>query len=239
VLHVLIAWLAVQLALGRHAGEPNEAGAFQTIAQAPGGTSLLWAIAAGLAALALWQLAAAVVGVPGADAQRQTGERVKSAAKGVLYGALAAMAFRYAQGGEAGSGHEESLAASALSMPAGQWLVGLVGVVIVGVGIFHVVKGWRKKFLRDLAGVGGRAVGRAVVRLGQVGYIAMGIALGVVGALVVAAAVTADPKRVGGFDEALLTIRDQPFGQVLFIVVALGVGAHGVYSFARARYARL
>jgi hypothetical protein len=78
-----------------------------------------------------------------------------------------------------------------------------------------------------------------VVRLGQVGYVAKGIALGVVGGLIVAAAVTTDASRAGGLDEALRAMRDQPFGTALLLVVGLGIAAFGLYSFARARFARL
>jgi hypothetical protein len=239
VLHLLIAWLAIQVALGRPADQADQYGAFHTLAQAPAGAALLWAVAVGFAALALWQLVTAVVGVPGADAQHQTSARLQSAAKALLYGFLAATAARYAQGGASGSGEEEGLTAQVLGMPGGRWLVGLAGLVVVAVGVYHVVKGARKKFLRDLAGMGGQAVGPAVRRLGQFGYVAKGIALGVVGGLIVAAAVTADPSKAGGLDEALRTIRDQPFGQALLLLVGLGIAAYGVYSFARARYARL
>lgn len=239
VLHVLIAWLAIQLAFGHLTSQADEKGALRAIAQMPAGEVLLWAIAIGFAALALWQLATAVVGVHGAAPENQTSERVKSAAKGVLYGALAFTTIRYTSGAGGDSGGEESLTARVLAMPGGQWLVGLAGAVIVGVGVYHVVKGARKKFLRDLETTGGGAVGPVVVRLGQAGYIAKGIALGIVGGLIVAAAVTSDAERAGGLDEALRTVRDQPFGPALLFVVGLGIAAYGVYSFARARFARL
>lgn len=237
MLHVLVAWLAVQLALGRPAGQADESGAFSAIAQAPGGVFLLWAVAVGFAALALWQLATAALGVPGAE--NQAGARLKSLAKGVLYGVLAATGVQYGQGSGGGGSSEESMTARVLGMPGGPWLVGAGGLAIVAVGVYHVVKGARKKFLRDLTGTGGGSVGRVVVRLGQVGYVAKGIALGVVGGLIVAAAVTTDPEQAGGLDEALRTMRDQPFGTALLIVVGLGIAAFGGYAFARARFARL
>lgn len=239
VLHLLIGWLAVQLALGQTEGQADQSGAFRAVARMPGGEVLLWLVAVGFTALALWQLATAVVGVP--NAENQLAARAKSVAKAVLYGALAVTGVRYAQGsgGSGGSGSEESLTARVLAMPGGAWLVGAAGLVIVGVGGYHVVKGVRKKFLEDLAGTGGSAVRPVVVRLGQAGYVAKGIALGVVGGLVVAAAVTTDPEQAGGLDEALHTMRDQPYGTVLLLVVGLGIAAFGLYSFARARFARL
>ncbi|WP_036969767.1 DUF1206 domain-containing protein [Promicromonospora kroppenstedtii] len=237
VLHLMIGWLAVQLALGESEGQADQSGAFRAVAQMPGGDVVLWLVAVGFAALAVWQLATAVVGVP--NAENQLAARAKSVAKALLYGALAVTGVRYATGAGGSGGSEESLTAKVLGMPGGAWLVGAAGLVIVGVGVYHVAKGARKKFLEDLTGTGGGAVRPVVVRLGQAGYIAKGVALGVVGGLVVAAAVTADPEQAGGLDEALHAVRDQPYGTVLLIVVGVGIAAYGGYSFARARFARL
>ncbi|MDR7383180.1 DUF1206 domain-containing protein [Promicromonospora iranensis] len=237
ILHLLVAWLAIQLALGQPAGQASESGAFKAIAQMPGGDVLLWAVAVGFAALALWQLATALLGVP--NAEHQAGARAKSAAKAVLYGVLAVTGVRYAQGTAGGGSSEEGMTAGVFTVPGGRWLVGAVGVVIIAVGVYHAVKGVRKKFMSDLTGTGGGAVGPVVLRLGQAGYVAKGIALAVVGGLLVAAAVSADASQAGGLDEALHTIRDQPFGTVLLLVTGLGIAAFGLYSFARARFARL
>jgi len=238
VLHLLLGWLAVRLAFGSTGGSADQQGALRELASAPGGAVLLWLTAAGFGGLALWQLTEAVAGVPGTDTAEQAGARAKAAAKAVLYGALAGTAVRVATG-SSGGGSEEGLTADLMHAPAGRWLVAVVGAVIVGVGVFHVVKGWRKSFRDDLRATGGGAVGQMVVRLGQVGYVAKGVALGVLGGLFVAAAVTADPEKAGGLDDALRTIREQPFGVMLLVATGLGIAAYGVYSFARARYARL
>jgi hypothetical protein len=154
---------------------------------------------------------------------------------------LAVMAGRYASGGSGSSGGstQEDLVAQILGWPGGQLVVGAIGLTIIGVGVFHVVKGWRKKFLEDLRTTGPGAVGKAVVRLGQVGYIAKGVALGVLGALFVLAGVQSDPEQAGGLDDALKTIQDQPYGTVLLIATGIGIAAYGAYSFARAKYAKL
>ncbi|MEL7977258.1 DUF1206 domain-containing protein [Isoptericola sp. F-RaC21] len=238
VLHLLLGWLAVRLAVGASAGSADQQGALRELAHAPGGALLLWLTATGFAGLALWQLIEAVAGVPGTDTARQVGARVKAGGKAVLYGVLAGTAVRVATG-TSGAGSEEGLTADLMRVPAGRWLVAAVGAVIVGAGVFHVVKGWRRSFRDDLRGTGGGAAGQTVVRLGQVGYVAKGVALGVLGGLFVAAAVTADPDRAGGLDDALRTIREQPFGVALLVATGLGIAAYGVYSFARARYASL
>ena len=53
--HLLIAWLALQLAWGGGGGSADQSGALSTVAESPVGKPLLWIIALGLIALAVWQ----------------------------------------------------------------------------------------------------------------------------------------------------------------------------------------
>jgi hypothetical protein len=72
--------------------------------------------------------------------------------------------------------------------------------------------------------------------VGLVGFPGKGIALGLVGGLLVYAAVTFDPAKASGLDGALRTVLDAPFGQFLLTLVALGIAAFGVFCLIRARY---
>ena len=75
-------------------------------------------------------------------------------------------------------------------------------------------------------------------RLGTVGYCAKGVALGIIGVLFIWAAISYDPEKAGGMDAALSTLRDQPFGTVLLVIMALGFAGFGVYCFVWARNAK-
>ena len=72
--------------------------------------------------------------------------------------------------------------------------------------------------------------------LGRVGHVAKGIALGVVGGLFLYAAVTHEPDKSGGLDQALRTVLDQPFGPFLLGAMGLGFAAYGVFCLVKARY---
>jgi hypothetical protein len=63
--------------------------------------------------------------------------------------------------------------------------------------------------------------------------------IALVGILVIDAAVTHSPAKSGGIDKALLTLRDQPFGPVLLIAVALGLAVFGIYGLCEARWRRV
>ena len=243
VVHLLIAWLALQLAWGGGGQSADQSGALATVAQSPIGKPLLWIIAIGLVALALWQAAEVLrwrraLSSSGDARKKAVGKTVKSVAKAVVYLVLAFAAFRAATGGgSSSSGQQQQATAGVLGWPAGRWLVGLAGLVVLGVGVYHVVKGVTKKFLEQVdLSTAPQSTRRLVTRLGQVGYPAKGVALGVVGALIAYAAITFDPARASGLDGAMRTILDAPFGRVLLTLVALGIAAFGAYCFVRARY---
>src|SRR6476646_5936939 len=57
VVHLLVAWLAVQLALGKAGGaHASSKGALQWLASQPFGRLLVWAIAIGMFLLVVWRL---------------------------------------------------------------------------------------------------------------------------------------------------------------------------------------
>lgn len=241
VVHLLLAWLALQLAWGGGSGQSaDQAGALATLAEQPLGRPLLWLLAVGLVALAAWQAAEVLrwrsrLSSTG-DARKKALEKVvKSVAKAVLYAVLAVLAVRTATSGGSSGGQQS--AAGVFGWPAGRWLVALVGLVVIGVGVYLVHKGVSKRFLEEVdLGSAPPQTTRLVTRLGQVGFPAKGVALGVVGGLLVYAAVTFDPARAGGLDGALRTILSAPFGRVLLTLVAVGIAAFGAYCFVRARY---
>jgi hypothetical protein len=237
VVHLVLAWIFAQVALSGGGGEDaSSTGALKQLGQQPFGLVLLWVMAIGLLALVLWQGLEAIGGKPGADAKDQLKNRGRAIGRAAVYLVLGITAVRIAIGAGAGSGNsEETLSARLMSAPFGVVLVVAVGIAVLAVGISQVVKGIKRKFVKDdLAG----GVGRGVVVLGTVGWVAKGVALGVIGLLFGWAAIQHDPKKAGGMDAAMGTLRDQPFGPVLLLAVAAGFAAFGLYCFAWARNAR-
>ncbi|WP_311984698.1 DUF1206 domain-containing protein [Parafrankia sp. CH37] len=122
----------------------------------------------------------------------------------------------------------------------GRWLVGAIGLVVVGVGVGMLAKGVTTGFEEKLERARMRpALLRAARRIGQVGYLARGVVFGLAGVFVVKAAVDFDPDEAKGFDGTLRSIADQAYGQVLLACCAAGLALFGAYSFIEARYRRL
>lgn len=234
VLHLILGFIIAKIGFGS-GGKADQSSALSSIGDAPLGTVLLWVSVVAFVALGAWQLA---------DAFRNGNkamDRVKSVGKTVLYGALAfsTASIALGSGGSNGDSKSEGFASSLMSAPAGRVLVGAVGLGIIAGAGYHVYKGWTKKFLEDLKATHGQQLSKAVRTVGTVGYIAKGVALGVVGVLFTYAAITADPDKAKGIDGAVETLLGAPGGQILVILVGIGFAAYGLYSFARARYAKM
>ncbi len=233
VVHLLVAWISVQIAWGGGGEEASQKGAFQKIAATPMGDVLLWITALGLFALAVWQVFEAGWGHQDREeGRKRIVKRIGSAGKAVLYVVLGVSAVSTAMGSaSSGETEKKSMTASLMSATPGRILVIAIGVAIMVVGGRLIYRGVAKRFTRDLRG----GVAEPVIRLGQVGYTAKGVVLGIVGILVALAAITFDPDKAGGMDTALRTLREQPYGSVLLTIVAAGLACFGVYCFAWSR----
>lgn len=236
VLHLLVGYIALQVAWSAASAQADQSGALGMLADSSAGRTVLWLGVIGFAGLALWQLTEAAFGSPGRESSEQSAARGKALGKALVYLALAVSSVSFARGGGRSSGDQSrDVTASLMRYSGGRALVVVAGLVVIGVAGYHVYKGLTRKFHDDLA----RRPGPAVEYLAVAGYVAKGVALAVVGVLFVVAGLRQQPSKATGLDGALKTLREAPLGSWLLTVVALGLAAYGLYSFARARLARL
>ncbi|GAB3863712.1 DUF1206 domain-containing protein [Nocardioides maradonensis] len=238
VVHLLVAWVAVELAFGGGQRDSSGQGAMRQLAAQPFGRVLVGAIALGMAGFCI---ASAVEGCIGhrdeEDADRWK-HRAVAGGKAVVYAVISASAAEIALGSSGGgSSKERSMSARMMDLPGGQVVVVVVGVGLLALGVRHCYRAFTKDF-RDELSAGGRdgESGKVYLAFGQVGYAAKGVVIGLAGILVGYAGLTHDPQKSGGIDSALQTVRDQPFGPVLLCAVAAGIASYGLFCFARARH---
>ncbi|WP_374316162.1 DUF1206 domain-containing protein [Microbacterium sp.] len=237
IVHIVIGVLAISITTGG-GQNADQGGAMEQIRQAPLGVFVLWIIALGLAALAIWQIAEAVA-ERDPDSKRKWGHRIKFIGTAVAYIAIAITALVYALGGRSDSSQStKSFSAQLMSTPGGVALLILVGLIILAVGIAFVVRGFTRAFEKHLDLPAGTAR-KGIVAFGVVGYVAKGVAVAVTGVLFVVAALTNDPESAGGIDSALHTLAALPFGPLILWIVGGGLIVYGLFCFARARYARM
>jgi len=240
--HLLVAWLVVQIALGEppdSGGKADKTGALQSIAQNTGGDVLLWLVAVGLGAATLWQLLEAVLGNPQNRADKWL--RAMHFGEAVLFGYLSYSAGKLAAGSSASStdSAQQGLIGTLLAQSWGKPVVIAIGVLAVAAAALIARHGFAKRFVKDLDFSSANPTTRTTaVRLGQVGYTALGVVYGGAGVLVVVAAVQADPKKATGLDVALKTLAAQPYGAVLLLLVAAGLAAFAAFALFDARFRR-
>lgn len=239
LLHLVIAWLALRVAFGR-SERADQTGALQTVAGQPFGRALLWLVVAGFGAVVIWRAHEAIWGYRHVrDSGRRTRKRLFSACQVVVFGVLAALASRVASGSSGGSGGQGATA-RLLSVPFGRVLIVVIGAGVLVTGAVMVVRGWQKAFTEDIDLPATNQLARTLtVRTGQLGTMAKGVAVMIIGVLVALAGLTSQPNRAEGLDAALKTLAGQPFGPVLLVVIAAGLASFGVYCFFDARYHRV
>lgn len=237
IVHVLLAWVAVNIAWSSAEQSGDESGALATLADDPLGRILLWIIGVGLIALAVWQVTEAIWGFRHEDGTKKLRHRITAAVKAVFYAALGISAFGFASGGGSSDSQQQQEGTSGvLGLPFGQVLVVIIGLIVIGVGVGHVVRGFNRKFMKHIDKGMSAAMRSGVERVGVAGYIADGVALTLIGAIIGYAAITFDPNKSTGLDGALKLIVTAPFGRILLTLVAVGFLAYGLFQFARARY---
>jgi hypothetical protein len=244
VLHVLIGWLASRIAWStqRRTPDADQTGALQAVGSSPGGRVLLWVIGLGLLGLAVWQAGEVLRWWTGL---LRPGHRVRVAvvcakcgAKAVVYAVLGATGVLFAAGLEYQAAERfRALTDEVLRIPGGAAMVGAVGAGVAVVGLYVLVRGATGGFMKDVdLDAAPDRWEPLIERVGQVGYVAKGIAFAVAGGLLVHAAATADVSTATGLDGALRAIGAVPTGRWLLTAVAVGFAAFGVYALARARY---
>ena len=242
IVHLLVGWLAIKIAWSASDSKSADtSGALKTLASQPFGKVLLCLVAVGLVALALWQASEAIWGYRNREGSKRVRKQLTSGAMAAIYAALGVSAAAVALGSRSSSSQSQEQATSGvLAWPAGRVIVVVAGLVIIGVGVAHVIKGVKKSFAEEIDTSSMSPVAsEGVARLGQVGYVAKGVALGLVGGLLSYATVTFDRQKAQGLDGALQTILAQPFGRFLLTAAALGFVAFGMFAILQSRYRRM
>lgn len=239
IIWILVGCVAALVAFGQARQEADQQGALQLLARQPLGLVLLWVLGIGFVCYALWCLSQAVFGVAGEGSG--AGPRLKALCRAVIYSFFAYLAFQVISGAHGNQSHrQQDTTATAMQHPAGRWLVGIVGLIVVIVGLVLIGQGIRRTFLKYLRTWEMSPRTRRVVEwLGVIGTSARGVVVALVGVLVIEAAVTHKPSKSGGIDKALLTLRNQPLGEILVLLAALGLIIFGVYGLCEARWRKV
>ena len=236
--YILVAILAIEVAVGA-AGKPSDRqGALDALADEPFGWVPIILLAAGFAGYALWRFAQSF-----ADRDREgddpvgLAKRAGDLAKGLLYACFAVLAIMIVAGSDSGGSEEDTATSWILDLPLGRWIVGAIGLGVLGAGAFNAYRAVTLKFLEK---VQLRKMSKREERwfsaLGVFGYLSRGVVFVLVGAFLLRAAYQYDPHEAIGLDGALAKLAQERAGPILLGVVAFGLLAYGLVCFVEARY---
>lgn len=226
LLNVVLGLIACAVAL--RGDDPDHGlGALQSLGTLTAGAVALWFVSLASLALAVWSIVRGV-----GRARRLEPGLGRELARAWAYVTVALGALAFAVGG---GGHSaESLGAQLLLSWWGAGLLVALGFVVVGVGAGMVMVGATRSFAVDDRAAGSNAL---LVRLGVAGHVGQGIAVAIVGILLVVAVVTRDPGNIAGLDGSLQSLVAVSGGRLLLYIVAVGLILCGVYHLVRARVA--
>jgi hypothetical protein len=234
----LVGVLAIGLAVGIGGEATSREGALHQLAGNGFGEVVLVLLTAGFAAYALWRLVQAVRVNEDSDA-KEWGKRAGYLGRAAIYVALAYTTAKIVAGagsGKSSNGKAHHATAVVLSWPAGTWLVGAVGIAVIGVGLWNLYRGVTRKFEDKWVGGRSDAAQRWGGYAGVAGHIARFVVFTLIGIFAVKAAVDYNPKAAVGLDGALQRLAQQSYGPALLGLTAAGLVAYAVYCFVDARY---
>jgi len=220
--------------------EASPTGAIKTVAGSGGGTLLLWLLAIGMLLYAAWRVVSALL--PGSTDAKGWAHRIGYIVSAVTYTTFAISAIalsRSASDTPDGNKRVTDISSSIMTNGLGRVVVGLVGLIVIGVGLYRISKGV-KLDVEDELDLSGASPSwhRWIERLGAVGEIGRGVGFSLVGFFLLRAAITFDANTATGLDGALRRLATESWGVVIVVVVGIGFAAYGIFcllTFTRRR----
>jgi hypothetical protein len=251
LLYGSLGFLAIDVAMGdRSAGSVSKTGAIERVASAPFGKFLIIVLTVSLIGLVVWKAMEAITGDP-IDGSEAT-DRAKNAVKAVLYAGSAVTSFSIlvnnwssssssstgGSGSGSGSDSQQQAAAVIMDLPAGRWLVLLVGLAAIAYGakqIYdHTVQAEFMQRIRSLD----EKTSATVEMIGRAGFAGRALLMIGVGVFFAYAGIDHDPSEATGLSGLLQELSDATWGRVVLWVIAVGTFAYGVFSLVEAKYRR-
>jgi hypothetical protein len=241
LLYATVGTLAACAGAGRGGETTDTRGAMARLLELPFGRALLVAMAVGLVGYAIWRF---VEGITDADGRgsdlKALAVRASFVVRGAIHLWLAYAAARAAMGHPDASNGEKGkeATAAAFTMPEGEWVVWLVAIGIAGFGAYQVYRAFAAKLNRDVdEGEAEREAGQWVLIVSRIGIAARGIVFMAIGWLLYRASREHDPAKAGGIADALNALAG--LGPWIFVSIAAGLIAYGIYQLLSARYRRI
>ena len=200
LVYFIVGFLAAQAVFSTGGRTTDTSGALSEIVNQPFGKFLLFLVTIGIIGYALWRIVQTILD-PEHEGQKMDAKRIAQrigyALSALGYAGLALTAVKLIMGSGGGkSNTTEDLTAQILAQPFGQWLVGLAGSIVIGVGFSYFYQAYKAKFRRHfkLDEMSQNELTWAT-RLGRFGIAARGIVFVIIGIFFIQAARLSDASQ--------------------------------------------
>jgi hypothetical protein len=247
LIYLVMGVIAVQVAQGVRSAPADQQGALAAIGGQPFGYLLLIVIMIGLAGYSLWGVIRAIFDPLhlGSDLKGLL-QRMWFFVSAATYGSLILPTYSYLTGGArpvhngAQTAQTQQFASTVMIDPWGRWVVGILGIFVIGVGLAQVYQGLSRKFDKQFQLYAlDQEQAIWIELIGRVGTVARGLVFALTGVFLTGAAYYFNPEEARGIDGALIALLQQPYGPWLLSLVGLGLIAFGFYSINGAAWFRL
>jgi uncharacterized membrane protein YidH (DUF202 family) len=215
--------------------------ALSAIATQPFGQFLLAIVAVGLFGYVLWRFVQVVKDPEHGNATeaKDIVRRLGYGMSGLAYASLALSATKIITIGQdvRSENSAQIWTAKLMSQPFGQWLVGTVGALAMGLGFYYFYRAFSNDFRKKLKFHQMQEhTQNLVIGIAKFGLSARGFVFVLIGGFLIQAARTYDPSKVETSEGVLQQLSQRP---LLLAIVALGLIAYGIYLGIQARYRRI
>jgi hypothetical protein len=143
----------------------------------------------------------------------------------------------FGNGGGSDGDSRQFVVSKVLGYPGGEYVIGIASLVVIGMGIYQIIRGVTGKFMKRVNLV--RSNMKDFFKLtGRIGYISRGIVLVIIGYFLFHAAWVSNPDEAQGTGAAFDFLENN-FGSVMMALVAVGLTAYGVFTFVKAKYQKI
>jgi hypothetical protein len=239
IVYTIIGVFSAAAGLGGGGKTADRSDAVSFILHQPFGRFILLILAVGIAGYALWRLISGIRDTEnrGTDA-KGLAIRAGSALRGVAYGWVAfevlRVGLRQTSGVSSSDAETRHWTGRVMDKPFGHWLIAMIGLYILGQGVYQLYRAWKSKLGKDVHIPRG-----TLTAISRFGLAARGVVFLVIGASLFFAGTRDDPGQARGTSGALSELASQPFGNHLLTLIGVGLVAYGVYAFLNARYRQI
>ena len=203
------------------------------------GNILLISIGLGLLCYAFWRIIQATkdpenIGNQKKDLIKRLGYFIS----GFIYLGFAVLAFLSAIGSFTGSSGSSSKKTSVFASDFGLIALGIIGVVIIGIGIYQFTRIKKDKFEKKFStkALSEEKRRKTIYNSAYLGLAARGIIFLIIGFFAIKAAVSADPEKIKTTTDVFSFLETSSYGSWLLGIVALGLIAYAIYTLMLAKY---